>query len=264
MPTDAPATPRAIVITGASAGLGAALAISYAAPGCVLGLVARRPELLASFASECEARGASTVTGVFDVQDGDRVAAWLAELDARHPIDLVYVNAGAFTGIGSDGRLEDRDEVRSLIATNLEGAILTANAAAELMRPRRRGHIVLIASLAARQPLADAPVYSATKAGLAAFGEALREQLAPDGIDVTVVLPGHFDTAQTARHHGPLPFLMSATAAAAAIRRRIERRPGHIAFPAALVWLIRLGRCLPWRLRIRASRGFRFTVGSPN
>ncbi len=239
------------------------MARSYAAPGRVLGLVARRPDPLRRIAQDCVAKGATVVTRTLDVAEGTSMAAWLAEIDGEHPIDLVFVNAGLFNGIGSDGRLETCEETHGLVATNLEGAILTANAAAELMRRRGRGHIVLVASLAARQPLADAPVYSATKAGLAAYGEALRERLAPDGIAVTVVLPGHFDTLQTAQQNGPLPFLMTADEAAAAIRRGIEQGRSLIAFPAALVWLIRLGRLLPWRLRMAAGRSFRFTVDDP-
>ena len=263
MPADLSGRPGTVVITGASTGLGAALAIGYAEPGRVLGLIARRPDLLQRLAEACRAKGAEVITAALDVRDGASVAAWLGMLDARHPIDLAIANAGVFAGIGSDGRLESGEDVRSLVGTNLEGAILTASAAAALMRSRRRGHIALVASLAARQPLADAPVYSASKAGLLAYGDALRERLMPEGIRVSIVLPGHIRTAQTARHHGAMPFIMPADKAAAIVKAGLDRGRDCIAFPAALVWLIALGRCLPWRLRSVIGRSLRFTVDAP-
>lgn len=260
MPTDPPVTPGAVVITGASSGLGEALALDFAGRGRVLALTARRAEALSSVAERCKARGASVETAVLDVNSAEAVEAWLRGLEARHTLETVIVNAGIFSGIGRDGLLEDAGEVRSLMRTNLEAAILTANAAAELMRHRGRGRIVFIASLAARQPLPDAPAYSASKAGLVAYAEALRERLAPEGVAVSIVLPGHIATAQVAEHRGPLPFLMSAAAAARIIRRRLDRGASTISFPLPLVWLIWLGRCLPWALRSLGGRSLRFTV----
>ncbi len=255
--------PRVILITGASAGLGAELARCYAAPGTVLGLVARRADALEQVAADCRARGATVVAGIIDVTDGAALAAWITALDARQPIDLAIVNAGLFGGIGSDGELETAAETHALLRTNLDAAILTANSVAGCMRPRRRGRIAIIASLAARQPLADAPVYSASKAGIAAYGEALRERLSPEGVHVSVVLPGHFATGQTAVQQGALPRLMTAAEAARHIRRGLARGRSTIAFPASLVWLIRAGLCLPWRLRAWVDRPFRFTVVDP-
>jgi short-subunit dehydrogenase len=252
-----------VVVTGASAGLGAALARAYAAPRVAVGLMARRATALDAVATSCQEAGSSVETAVLDVQDAAGQRDWLAALDARHPLDLVIVNAGMFEGIAADGRLEDMEVAEALIATNLTGAIATASAAAVLMRARRRGRIALIASLAARHPLADAPVYSATKAGLVAYGEALRERLAADGVGVSIVLPGHIATAQTARHRGALPGLMSAEAAATRIRRGLDQGADTIAFPSRLAVLAGLGRLLPWRLRAYATRSLRFTVDPP-
>jgi len=255
---------QTVVITGASSGLGAELALAYATKGRVLGLVARRAEPLRQVAAECEAKGAQVDLGILDVTDTSALTQWLTALDRRSPLDLVIANAGIFDGIGNDGVLETSDETRLLIRTNLEGAILTAATAAELMRQRRAGHIALVSSLAARHPLADAPVYSATKAGLSAYGEALRERLASEGIRVSVVHPGHIATAQTARQKGPLPLQMSAPGAAATVLSRLDRRATTIAFPVRLAWLIGAGRLLPWRVRAYVSRSQRFTVGDPD
>lgn len=263
MPADGLQGPRCIAITGASAGLGAALARHYAAPGRVLGLLARRPQALEAVAADCRARGAEVVTACGDVAEADGVRRWLAAVDARGGLDLAVANAGTFDGVAAGALLEDDAAAAGVIRTNLSGAIVTAGAAAALMQPRRIGQIALIASLAARHPLADAPVYSASKAGLLAYGEALRERLAEHGITVSLVLPGHVDTAQVARHRGALPGLMSAEAAAGRIARGLARRQGTIAFPARLAWLIAAGRLLPWRLRARVARGQRFSVDPP-
>ncbi len=272
MPTEAPAgvagssggaARGSVVITGASAGLGASLAVAYAEPGRVLGIVARRSDALERVAALCRARGAEVVSGVLDVTEGAELEAWLRIFDAGHPLDLVIANAGLFGGIGADGLLEAEAEVAALLAVNLKAAIVTANVAATLMRARRRGRIALITSLAARHPLADAPAYSASKAGLSAYGEALREWLADSGVGVSVVLPGHIDTAQTALQKGVLPDLMSPESAARVIKRGLDRGRSTIAFPVHLLWLIRLGRCVPWRVRAWFGRSLRFTVDDP-
>ena len=93
-----------------------------------------------------------------------------------------------------------------------------------------------------------------------AYGEALREYVIPDGIRVTLVYPGHIETAQVADHVGALPFLLDADAAAAMIKRGLDAKKTFIAFPWQLLWLIRAGRMLPWRLRARAARRLRFHV----
>jgi short-subunit dehydrogenase len=255
--------PRSIVITGAGAGLGEALALHYAAPGRMLGLIARASDRLEAVAIGCRAKGAEVASATLDVRDGIALAGWLAKLDAHHPLDLVIVNAGVFSGIGADGQLEAPDRIRTLIGIDLEGAILTANAAASLMRPRKRGQIALISSLAARQPQADAPAYSAAKAGLSAYAEALRERLAPEGIGISDVQPGHILSAQTAIQRGPMPFMLTPAKAALTIAAGLGRGRAHIAFPWPLVMLIAIGRCLPWRLRAWAGRSLRFTVCDP-
>ena len=148
----------------------------------------------------------------------------------------------------------------ALIGTNLTGAIHTAHAAAAHMRARRRGHIALISSLAAKLPSADAPGYSASKAGLSAFGAALREDLAPDGIRVTLIHPGHVDTAQTDQQNGPLPLMIPPDDAARRIVAGLSGGKTDISFPPlASLWVRTLAR-LPWRWRARLERANRFTV----
>jgi short-subunit dehydrogenase len=253
---------RTVVITGASRGLGEALALLYAAPVRTLGLLGRNRDRLETVAARCRDRGASVVIGTPDVTDGAAIAQWIVSFDAAHPIDLLIVNAGTFTGHGKAAP-ETVDEVTRILRTNLEGAALTIAAALPMMRARRRGHVAIVGSLAALHPLADAPAYSASKAGVMCYGEALREWLAPDNIAVSLIYPGHIRTAQVAHHIGSLPLIMSAETAARRIKRGLDRGRSSIVFPQRLHWLIRGGRLLPWRLRARLGSGTRFHVSKP-
>lgn len=250
---------RSIVITGASRGLGKALALRYAFEGTRLGLLGRDRQSLDDVAEDCRARGAIVETALIDVRQSAAICDWVQAFDANAPLDLLIVNAGIFTGHGRY-EPETANEIRDLIDTNLEGAIATVGAVLPLFRARKRGHVALIGSLAALYPLADAPTYSASKAGLMGYGEALREWLAAENIAVSLVYPGHIATAQTANHIGALPLLMSPEHAADIIVRGLDRKQGAIAFPMRLVWLIRLSRLIPWRWRARLGSGARFYV----
>lgn len=253
-------TAKTILITGASKGLGAKLAERYAAPGVVLGLCARKKPALADVARLCEAKGATVVTQSLDVTDTKALRHWISKMDQTHPIDLVIANAGIFDGHGPNRKMETGARAADQIATNLDGAINTVNAALPPMRERGRGHIALISSLAALQPLADAPSYSASKAGLMAYGQAMREYLAPENILVSMVYPGHIDTAQNNGYRGRLPLEMPAARAADLIKRGLDRKKTFIAFPKLLLWGIRLNRVLPWQLRAWFNKPLRFEI----
>ncbi len=248
-----------VVITGANRGLGRALAFRYAREGARLGLLGREGASLDDAAKACRARGAIVETALIDVRQSAALCEWMEAFDKTAPIDLLIVNAGVFTGHGRH-EAESAEEIRDIIGTNLEGAIATVGAALPMLRARKRGHLALIGSLAALYPLADAPAYSASKAGLMSYGEALREWLAADNIAVSLVYPGHIATAQIANHIGALPLLMSPERAADIIVRGLDRKQATIAFPTRLVWLIRLSRLIPWRWRLRLGSGARFYV----
>lgn len=252
-----------VAIAGASRGLGEALAYLHAGRGVRLSLAARTPDQLARVASKCRERGADAEASPCDICDPAAVAAWMARVEAAGPIDILYVNAGAFGGRDQADSLETPAETAALLRVNLEGAIHVAHAGAEVMRRQRHGHLVLVSSLAAAHPLADAPVYSASKAGLRAYGEAMRERLAPSGVKVTVALPGHFQSEQTRMQVGELPLLMTAEAAARRIHRGVLAGRSEVAFPLPLVWLIAAGRLLPWRVRAFLGRSQRFHVRPP-
>ncbi|MGK9170886.1 SDR family NAD(P)-dependent oxidoreductase [Inquilinus limosus] len=255
------AVPRAVVVTGASHGLGAALARHYAVPGVALALIGRNPARLAEVAESCRCRGAVVETAEIDVRDGARLGDFLRGFDARHPVAVVIANAGVEAGLAPGRGCEPEASVTAQLRINLEGAIATVSPLIEPMRRRRDGRIVLIASLAALMPLADQPAYSASKAGLVAWGEALLAWLRPDGIRVTIVCPGFIATGMSDRYRGPRPLQWSAERAAKHIAGRVAHGRAWVAFPWPLVWLIRLGRLAPRPIRAAfIDRFLRFEI----
>lgn len=249
-----------IALTGASSGIGAALVLEFARRGCTFSLFARRVDRLEEVAEAARKRGAAVHCEAGDVREAKAVEQWYAAAHERQPVDLLIANAGIFDGVGPNNRLETSHEAEQLVATNLLGAIYTAQAALPRMMERRRGHIAFISSLAARLPAADAPSYSASKAGLAAYAEALREYLLAYDVHVSTVLPGHVQTAQTALHQGPLPMILPVAVAARQIRRGLEQQRAIISLPRRASVLVGVARLLPWRLRARANANSRFTV----
>lgn len=252
--------PRSIVVSGASRGLGAALAERFAAPGVALRLVARGTAGLAETAARCAARGAEVDTAAIDVRDGVALAARLLAWDAARPVDCVVANAGISRGVGPDGAWEGLEGATAQATVNLIGAINLVEPLLPALRARRAGRIVLIASVAAYRGLPDAPGYAASKAGLRAYGEGLRAALAPRGIGVTVVLPGFFDSAMGARWQGKRPLAMPLDRAAGITHRAILRGARRCAFPLPLAALLRVVDALPAGLSDWAVRRLRFRI----
>lgn len=251
---------RVAVITGASSGLGALLARAYAGPQTVLGLIARNGERLAATAAACRAAGASVASAALDVTDATALAAWLAEFDRNHPVELVIANAGTSAGPGPESPGEPPALTLRQIEVNLAGAVHTIAPLVPLLCARGRGRIVAIASVAAYRGLPYSPGYCASKAGLRAYAEALRPRLAPYGVGVTVVCPGFFTSAMTDRWNGPTPFLSSGEQAARRIKRGIDRGRPRIAFPWPLVFGMRFCDLAPAMVGDRILRGFRFNI----
>lgn len=226
-------------------------------------LCARTGARLDDVAAVCRDRGAEVETRTVDVRDARAVRDWLGHCDASCPLDLMIANAGVLTGRAADARIEDALAASDVIATNLAGAVVSATAAAALMERRGRGHIALISSLAAFYPHADAPAYSASKAGLTAFAAALDEAVAPAGLVVSVVHPGHVETRQTARQQGALPMMIAPEDAARRIVAGLARGRRRISFPLPLRVLLGLHAALPRRLRHAINRPFRFHITDP-
>jgi NADP-dependent 3-hydroxy acid dehydrogenase YdfG len=208
-----------IVVTGASSGIGEALARLYAAPGVALALTGRDGERLAQVADACRSAGATVVTGLVDVADRDAMATWLAEVDAAAPVDLCIANAGTSAGTGRGG--ESAEQVRRIFAVNVDGVFNTVHPLLPAMLARGRGQLALMSSLASFRGFPGAPAYCASKA--------------------TVRVYGYVVSRMTAANRFPMPFLMPADRAAGIIARGIARNRARIAFPFptyAGAWLL--------------------------
>jgi short-subunit dehydrogenase len=252
-----PRSPASIVITGASSGIGRALAIRYARAGVTLGLTGRSASRLQDVAAECRRLGATVDAARLDVRQREEVAGWLREFDSRTPIDLLIANAGMVTGI-SESKMELPSASHELLETNLLGALNAVHAILPAMLGRGQGQIAFVSSLAAFFPLTDMPSYSASKAALFSYGLALRQALGPHGIGVSVICPGYVETEISRQQLGPKPFSLSADAAARLIVAGLDRNRAVITFPRLLSWAARFGGLLPENIRRWAAP--RFTV----
>lgn len=252
--------PSHVVITGASSGLGAALARAYAAPDVRLSLQGRSVGRLADTTGDCELRGASVFGGVLDVTDRSALVAWLLATDDEHPVDLVIANAGQTGGVGADGSPEPELDARALFDVNYFALVATVEALIPRLCARQRGQVALMSSLAAFRSPPEAPTYAATKGAVRLYGEALRSRLAPRGVNVSVICPGFLDTPMTARTVGRKPAMISADAAAHRIVRGLARDEPLMAFPWHLYLGLRVSAFLPARWVDAAARRFEYRV----
>jgi len=249
---------KSVVLTGASGGLGIALAARLAAPGRHFLVMGRDMARLTQAQQAVHQAGATAELAQLDLRDFEKTRATVEDFDARHPIDLLIINAGVKAGNAAG--IEPSAEFQRVIAVNLTATINLIQSALPAMERRQSGQIAIISSLAAISPHADLLSYSASKAGLAAYGTALRRALRQSGIDVSVVLPGFIDTVMTKRQRGPTPLLMSADTAAGIIVRGLARNKSKIAFPKLLIGLSWLMERLPAPLADRISDGFRADI----
>jgi short-subunit dehydrogenase len=229
-------SPATVLITGATGGIGTALAHLYGQPQRTLILHGRDGTRLAALARDCEARGARVVSTSFDLRDGAAAVATLRQLSSSHRIDLAIVNAGVSSTIGQGEEVEHWETARAVLAVNLDGALATVAGVLPEMRRRGAGQIALVSSLEAYIGMPVTPVYSASKAALKAYGEALRGWLAPQGIQVNVILPGFVRTPMSDRYTAAKPWIMSPERAAHLIRSGLERNRARTAFPRVLAW----------------------------
>lgn len=246
-----PDTPQfgSVLITGASSGIGAALAAACARPGVVLHLSGRNAERLEEVATTCRARGAEVHARVLDVADRDAMAEWIASAGF---LDLVVANAGISAGT-ANGRPESEAQARTIFDINLGGVLNTALPALAAMQAQPegvdgwRGRIAVVSSVAAFVPAPGAPAYCASKAAVDAWTVASATMARRGGVLMTSICPGYVRTAMTARNRFPMPGLMGADRAAVIILRGLARGRRRIMFPwwmgvaARLVGLLPLG-----------------------
>jgi short-subunit dehydrogenase len=249
---------KVVLITGASSGIGRALAIELGRRGATVGLLARRVDALRELAVEVERAGGRALALPADVRDAAQVRAAAGELRARFErIDVLIANAGiASTAHITELRAEDVNEVMSI---NVVGAANSVTAVLPEMVARGRGQLVAISSLSAYRGLPKSAAYCASKAALSAFFESVRIDLRGTGIDVTIIHPGFIKTPLTAGRKAEMPYLMELDDATKKIVRAIETRRKSYAFPWQLASVVRAAMLFPIPLydKIVSRRSYR-------
>lgn len=241
---------RHLLVTGASSGIGRALALACAAPGVTLHLGGRDAGRLAAVAAACAEAGATALPRAVDVRDQDAMASWIG--GAGH-LDLAIANAGISAGTG--GATEPAEQARAIFETNVTGALNTALPALAAMAAQApgaeglRGRIAVIASLAAFIAVPGAPAYCASKAAVQRWAEALDATERRRGIRLHAVCPGYIRTPMTAANAFPMPLLMEPAAAAQRTLAGIAAGKLRIAYPFPTYLAARLGGALPPALR---------------
>ena len=243
------------IITGASSGLGWALAKELAAQGCKVGLVARRREHLEALAQEIRNDGSTAAVAAADVGDRDLLLAAIHSLrNQLGPVDLLVANAG----VGAPTLLDPVNiaDVEEQIRVNLLGVVYAIEAVLPEMLRRGRGHLAAVSSLAAYKGLPGESAYCASKAAVLVYMEGLRIQLHGKGIAVTTVCPGFIRTPMTAPNQFRMPWVLEADEAARRILRALRRRRKVYNFPWQMAWTMKLISWLPDWVLARSMRKY--------
>lgn len=244
-----------VIITGASSGLGRALAQEYAGRGATLGLIARRADRLTQLAASLPVR---SYTYAVDVTDAHALAAAARDFIERVGTpDIVIANAGVSAGTLTS-HAEDNAVFDEIMATNVTGMMLTFQPFVEAMKRQRDGVLVGIASLAGFRGLPGAAAYCASKAAAICYLESLRVELRGTGLSVVTICPGYIATPLTSTNPYRMPFLMDAELAASKMAKVITARKRFYVLPwqmALVGWVLRrLPRPLYDLLFARAPR----------
>lgn len=238
-------------ITGASSGIGEALARRFARDGRRVVISARRDDILDALARECPER---LLPWPLDVSDARAVAQAVPAIEAMHgPVGLAVLNAGTHRPM-SAGNF-DIAAFRRLVGVNLMGVVHCLDALLAPMGRRGAGHIAVVASLAGYGGLPTAAAYGATKAALINLCEALKLDCDALGIKLQLVNPGFVATPLTERNEFPMPFLMPVDRAVDRFVAGLASSRFEIAFPRRFAFLMKLLRLLPYRLYFRIVRG---------
>jgi NAD(P)-dependent dehydrogenase (short-subunit alcohol dehydrogenase family) len=246
-----------VLLTGASSGLGRALALALAAPGVTLHLGGRDNARLQAVAMACQAKGATARPRAVSVTDAAAMRDWIGSVG---PLDLVIANAGVSGGTA--GTVENEAQTRAIFATNLDGMLNTVLPAMAVMAVQPtdamglRGRIAVVASVAAFLPGPGAPAYCASKAATDSWVVGTAPSARSQGIHMTSLCPGFIETPMTAKNDFPMPGIMSADRAADLMLRAIRRGATRYAFPWWIATGARLTALLPTHWREAIARRF--------
>lgn len=223
---------KSILITGASSGIGEALAVHYAAPEIFLALSGRNSDRLQAVAEICREKGAEVETALVNVTEKEAMNNWISELYEEKSLDLVIANAGISGGTGGGIEGEPVSNARKIFDVNITGVFNTIEPALNKMQETgNNGQIAIISSLAGFRGWPGAPAYSASKGCVRFYGEALRGSLKDTNISINVVCPGFVKSRMTDVNNYTMPMMMSAEKAACIIARGLEKNKGRICFP---------------------------------
>jgi NADP-dependent 3-hydroxy acid dehydrogenase YdfG len=249
---------KIVFLTGASSGIGEALALAMAKQGATLGLLARRKELLDELAARCDAAGGTARVLAADVTDPGAVQAAADALQAEFGrIDIMIANAG-IGGNNPETRALRPEAVKKVIDINLLGAVNSMAAVLSGMLERGSGQLVAVSSLAGVRGLPKSAAYSASKAGMTALFESVRLDTRSKGIDVTIIQPGFIKTPLTSGRSSKMPFLMELDDAIPLFLNAIEKKKKFAAFPWQLAAIVKAGKIFPAWLYDKVAGGTKF------
>lgn len=249
---------KVVLLTGASSGIGEALAYAMAKQGAVVGLLARREKLLIPIAERIEKNGGSARYFSCDVTNEEGLFEAAESLRKEFgKIDILIANAG-IGGNNKETRAHDPDAVKKVIDINLLGAVNSVSAVLPQMLENKNGQLVAISSLAGFRGLPKSAAYCASKAGMTAFFESVRLDVQNKGVSVTIIQPGFIKTPLTTGRENKMPFIMELEDSVPLFLRAIEKRKKFAAFPWQLATVVRLARVFPTWLYDRIGGGVRY------
>lgn len=232
-------------LTGASSGIGEALAVELAKRGAIVGMLARREQFLQNITREIENKGGTARHFACDITDEVCVSGAAESLRNEFgKIDILIANAG-IGGSAKDAKDLKPEDFRRVIDTNLIGAVNAVSTVLPQMIERGSGQLVAISSLAGFRGLPKSAAYCASKAGMTAFFESVRLDVQHKGVAVTIIQPGFIKTPLTSGREAKMPFLMELDDSIPHFLRAIEMKKKFAAFPWQLATFVRLGRIFP-------------------
>ena len=235
---------KVAVVTGASSGIGWALARALAAEGCKVGLVARRREQLADLATEIEKSGGTVAFATADIAEREQAVAAIRDVAERlGPVDLLLANAG----VGAPTTIQpfNVEDIEKMFRVNVLGVVYSLEAVLPQMLARGRGHLAAVSSIAAYKGLPGESGYTSSKAAVNVFMDGLRIQLRSKNIAVTTICPGFVKTPMTEVNAFKMPWLLSADEAARRIVRALKRKRKVYNFPWQMSLFMKFARWAP-------------------
>lgn len=232
-----------ILITGASSGIGAAVALELAVPNITLHLTGRNLERLNEIKTQCEAKGAKVYFAIVDVIEQEKIANILKEWDKENPFDCILANAGI-----AGNHIETHNpatRLRAINAVNVTGVLNTLEPILDNMIQRKKGNIGLLGSMASFLPLPPSPAYSASKAAILTWGDAIRPGLKKKNIHVSIICPGFVRSRITDANNYTMPFFMEGDKAAKIIINGLNKNKPRIAFPWIMYAILSFLSVLP-------------------